>query len=69
MTNVHHLKLLHADRASTDCAIIEEHLEAIHARLARVPTRVEIARTALAIMVGAAGLVILWLEAFWRHGL
>ena len=69
MTNVHHLKLLHADQATADFAIIEGHLKAIHARLARVPTRVEIARTALAIMVGAAGLVILWLEAFWRHGL
>jgi hypothetical protein len=31
-----------------------------------VPTRVEIARTALVIMLGAAGLVILWFEAFWR---
>ena len=67
MTNVHHLTLRQADQARTDFAIIEDHLEAIHARLARVPTRMEIARTALAIMVGAAGLVILWLEAFWRH--
>ena len=44
MTNVHHLTLRQADQARTDFAIIEDHLEAIHARLARVPTRVEIAR-------------------------
>jgi hypothetical protein len=68
MTNVHHLKWHQADQARTDFAIIEDHLEAIHARLARVPTRVEIARTALMGMIGGAGLVILWFEAFWRHG-
>jgi hypothetical protein len=68
MTNVHHLTLRQADQARTDFAIIEDHLEAIHARLARGPTRVELARTALAVMVGAAGLVILWMELFWRHG-
>ena len=67
MTNVHRLTLRQADQARTDFAIIEDHLEAIHARLARVPTRVELARTALAIMVGAAGLMILWMELFWRH--
>jgi hypothetical protein len=68
MTNVHHLTLHQADQAPTDFAIIEDHLGAIHARLARVPTRVEIARTALMGMIGGAGLVILWFEAFWRHG-
>jgi hypothetical protein len=69
MTNVHHLTLRQADQARTDFAIIEDHLEAIHARLARVPTRVELARTALMGMIGGAGLVILWIEVFWRHGL
>ena len=29
----------------------------------------EIARIALGIMFGAAGLVIGWMEVFWRHGL
>ena len=33
------------DQARTDFAIIEDHLEAIYARLARVPTRVDLART------------------------
>ena len=57
------------DQAGTDFAIIEDQLEAICARLARVPTRVELARTALMGMIGGAGLVILWFEMFWRHGL
>jgi hypothetical protein len=35
------------DQARTDFAIIEDRLEAIYARLARVPTRVELALTAL----------------------
>jgi hypothetical protein len=42
-------------------------LEAIRTQLLRVPTRVELARTALMIMFGAAGLVIGWIEVFWRH--
>jgi hypothetical protein len=66
MTNVHHLTLRQADQARTDFAIIEDHLEAIHARLARVPTRVELARTALMGMIGGAGLVILF-ELLWRN--
>jgi hypothetical protein len=41
-------------QARTDFAIIEDDLEAIYARLARMPTRAELVR--------AAGLVIAWLE-------
>jgi hypothetical protein len=29
----------------------------------------EVARTALMGVIGGAGLVILWFEVFWRHGL
>jgi hypothetical protein len=39
----------------------------VNARLARVPTRVKVARTALMGMIGGAGLVILWFEVFWWH--
>jgi hypothetical protein len=67
MTNVHHLTLRQADQARTDFAIIEDQLEAIYPRLARMPTRMEMARTALMGMIGGAGLVILWIEVFWRH--
>jgi hypothetical protein len=28
-----------------------------------------LARTALGVIIGTAGLVILWFEVFWRHGL
>jgi hypothetical protein len=52
------------DQARTDFAI-----EAIYARLAPPPTRVELARTALMGMMGGAGLVILWFGVLWRHGL
>jgi hypothetical protein len=60
--------LRQADQARADFAIIEDQLEVIYARLARMPTRVEVARTALMGIIGGAGLVILF-ELFWRHGL
>jgi hypothetical protein len=63
----HPFTLGQVDQARTDFAIIEDHLEAIHARLARMPTRVEVARTALMGMIGGAGIVILRFEMFWRH--
>jgi hypothetical protein len=60
--------ILHqADQSRVVLTIVEEHLEAIRARLARVPTRVEVARTALIGMIGGVGMVILWIEVFWRH--
>jgi hypothetical protein len=31
-----------------------------------MPTRMEMARTALMGMIGGAGLVILWVELVWR---
>jgi hypothetical protein len=59
--------LRQVDQAHTDFAIIEDHLEALYARLARVPTRMELAPTALGIIFCSAGLVILWFDVFWRH--
>jgi hypothetical protein len=44
----------------------EEHLDFIKAQLVRTPTRGELARIALGIMFGAAGLVILF-ELFWWY--
>jgi hypothetical protein len=55
------------DRARTDFSIIDDHLEAIYARLARVPTRVEVARMTLMGMIGGARLVLFGMELFWRH--
>jgi hypothetical protein len=66
MTDQRTFTLHQVDLARTDFALIEDQLEAIYAR---TPTLMEIARTALMGMIGGAGLVILWIEVFWRHGL
>jgi hypothetical protein len=67
MPDEHYLALRQADPARTDFAIIETELEAIHARLARMPTRGDLARAALGIIFCAATLVIGWFELFWRQ--
>jgi hypothetical protein len=59
--------LRQVNQPRTDFALIEAELEAIHAQLARIPTRKELARKALGIIFCSAALVILWFEAFWRH--
>jgi hypothetical protein len=51
----------------TELALIEEQLQAIHAQLARVPTRADLARAALGVIFCTAGLVIGWFELVWRH--
>jgi hypothetical protein len=56
-----------ANQPRTDLALIEEQLQAIDARLARIPTRTELARTALGVIFCTAVLVIGWLELVWRH--
>jgi hypothetical protein len=60
------LTLRQADQARTDFAAIESDLELIMARLAKIPTRKELARSALGIIFGTAGLVIAWIKLF-RH--
>jgi hypothetical protein len=50
----------------TDYALIESSLESIAKQLARAPTRGNLAKAALGIIVGSAAIVILWAEAFWR---
>ena len=60
------LTLRQADQVRTDFAIIESDLEAIYARLARLPTRGDLAKTALGIILSTAALVILWAEVFWH---
>jgi hypothetical protein len=60
------LTLRHADQVRTDFAIIESDLEFIMTRLARLPTRGDLAKTALGIILSTAALVILWDEVFWR---
>jgi hypothetical protein len=69
MTDDLSFTLRQVDQSRSDFAAINAELEALHAQLARIPTRMEIARTALAVIFGGAGLVIGWFELFWRHGL
>jgi hypothetical protein len=59
--------LRQADAAREDYAQLMEELELVKEQLARLPTRINLARTALMISFTAAALVIIWFEAFWRH--
>jgi hypothetical protein len=45
---------------------IASNIEVALARLAGLPTRRNIVGAVVAAMFGAAGLVIIWLEVFWR---
>ena len=56
-----------ATQPRTELARIEEQLQALHARLDRIPTRAELARAALRIIFCTAGLVIGWFELVSRH--
>ena len=63
--------LRQAAQARDDFAQIMDELDFVKAQLAMLPTRRDQAFTRLRIMFGSAflsaALVILWLEAFWRH--
>ena len=50
MSDIHTLALRQADQARIDFAAIESDLEVIQKQLARLPTRRELARTALDII-------------------
>jgi hypothetical protein len=57
MPDEHPLTLRQADQARTDFAAIESNLEFIMSQIARVPTRKQMARNSLLVMVGTACLV------------
>jgi hypothetical protein len=63
--------LRQADAAREAYSQPMEELELVKGQLARLPTRKDLAFTPLRIILGtavtAAALVILWIEAFWRH--
>jgi hypothetical protein len=63
------LTLRQINQARGDLCAIADDLDFLKAQLARVPTPKDLARMALLAMVGAAGLVILWMELLWRQGL
>ena len=66
MPDAHILSLHQADQARTDFAAIESDLQFVMGQLARLPTRRDLAKAALGIIISTAALVILWAEAFWR---
>jgi hypothetical protein len=66
MSEEYPLTLRQADQARTDFAAIEGHLDSIAGRIARLPTRGDLAKAAPGIIISTAALVILWAEAFWR---
>jgi hypothetical protein len=69
----HRIALRQADQAREAYAQVMEELDLVKEQLARLPTRRDQAFIPLKIMFGSAvigaALVILWLEAFWRHSL
>jgi hypothetical protein len=70
MTKQCPLTLHQADKARTDFALIEGHLEFIVGQLSRIPTRKEQARNTLGIIFATANLTTLadlWFTGFWRY--
>ena len=67
------LTLRQAAQARDDFAQVMDELNFVKELIARLPTRRDQAFVPLKIMFGSAvigaALVILWLEAFWRHSL
>ena len=66
MPEIHSLKLRQADQARTDSALIESDLEVIQKQLARLPTRRELAGTALGIILATMMLTTQSLLFFLR---
>jgi hypothetical protein len=50
-----------------DLGAIKTDLEFLIEQVSRLPTRKEQVLKPLYVMVGSAGLVIAWIELFWRH--
>ena len=66
MQHKYPLTLRQSDQARTDFSAIEDDLQFLASQVARLPTRRDLAKAALGIIISTAGLVILWAEAFWR---
>jgi hypothetical protein len=66
MPDEHPLTLHRADKARSDFPAIESDLQFVMEQLARLPTRRDLAKAALGIIISTAALVILWAEACWR---
>ena len=50
-----------------DLGAIKADLEFLIERVSKLPTCREQALKPLYVMIGSAGIVIAWIEVFWRH--
>jgi len=66
MPDDHHPTSYEPYQGRQDLGIMADNLEIVLARLARMLTKADLVRGALAASVGSAALVIL-LEVFWRN--
>ena len=66
MHDEHSLTLRQIDQTRDDLFAVQDELEFLKIQLARLPTRKDLARMALAIMVSTAGLVLLGIEVLSR---
>jgi hypothetical protein len=55
------------DPKRIDLAAIKTDLEFLIERVSKLPTCREQALKPLYVMIGSAGIVIAWIEVFWRH--
>jgi hypothetical protein len=67
MPDDHHALLSRRNPEDIDLGAIKADLEFLIEQVSRLPTRKEQALKPLYIMVGSAGIVIAWIEIFWRH--
>ena len=67
MPDDHHPLMPRRNPEDIDLGAIKADLEFLIERVVRLPTRKEQALKPLYVMVGSAGIVIGWLELFWRH--
>jgi len=66
MSDEHILALQQANQPRTDFTAVESDLQFIMGQVARLPTRADLAKGALGIIICWAALVVLWAESFWH---
>ena len=67
MPDDHHPLMPGRNPEDIDLGAIKTDLEFIMERLSKLPTGQELALRPLYVILGSAGLVIAWIELFWRH--
>jgi hypothetical protein len=67
MPDDHHPLMPRRNPEDIDLGAIKADLEFLIERVSLPPTRKEQALKPLYVMIGSAGLVIAWIELFWRH--